>query len=98
VTRNIVSVGRDTPVAEAIRLMLDNHIGGLPVMDEARHLVGVLTEGDLLRRSKTGTQRHRPRSLELLMGPGQIAGEYASQRGRAADAPPSHQTDAGARR
>ena len=36
--------------------MLDNHISGLPVMDEARQLVGVLTEGDLLRRSETGTE------------------------------------------
>lgn len=63
--------------------MLDNHIGGLPVIDEAGQLVGVLTEGDLLRRSETGTERHRPRWLEVLMGPGRIAGEYASRRGRA---------------
>ena len=55
-TRNIVPVGRDTPVAGAMRLRLDNHISGLPVMDEARQLVGVLTEGDLLRRSETGTE------------------------------------------
>jgi CBS domain-containing protein len=34
-TRNIVPVERDTPVAETIRLILDNHISGLPVMDEA---------------------------------------------------------------
>jgi len=73
-TRNIVAVGRDTPVASAMRLMLDSHIGGLPVMDEAGRLVGVLTEGDLLRRSGSGTDRHCPRWFLVLMGPGRIAG------------------------
>jgi CBS domain-containing protein len=35
IARNIVPIGCGTPVAEAIRVMLDNHVGGLPVMDEA---------------------------------------------------------------
>ena len=63
-SRNILSVGRDATIAEAIRLMLDNQISGLPVIDAGR-LVGILTEGDLLRRSETGTERHRPRWLEI---------------------------------
>jgi CBS domain-containing protein len=41
--------------------MLGNHISGLPVIDEAEQLVEILTEGDLLRRTETGTERHRPR-------------------------------------
>jgi CBS-domain-containing membrane protein len=61
--------------AAAIQLMPDNHISGLPVMDETRRLVGVLTKRDLLRRSEAGTERHRPRWLEVLVGPGRIAGE-----------------------
>jgi CBS domain-containing protein len=81
-TRSIVSVSRDAPVAEAIRLMLDNHISGLPVIDEANQLVGILTEGDLLRRGETGTERHRPRWLEMLMGPGRLADEYVRTHGR----------------
>jgi len=81
-SRNILSVGRDAPIAEAIRLMLDNQISGLPVIDTAGRLVGILTEGDLLRRSETGTERHRPRWLEILMGPGRLAGEYVRTHGR----------------
>jgi CBS domain-containing protein len=81
-TRNIVSVGRGTPVREAIRLMLDKQISGLPVTDDVGKVVGILTEGDLLRRSETGTERHRPRWLEILMGPGRIAGEYVKTHGR----------------
>jgi CBS domain-containing protein len=81
-TRNVVSVRPDTSVAEAIRLMLDNRISGLPVIDAAGRLVGILTEGDLLRRGETGTERHRPRWLEILMGPGRLASEYVRTHGR----------------
>jgi CBS domain-containing protein len=81
-TREILSVRPDTTVAEAIRTMLDNRISGLPVIDEAGRLVGILTEGDLLRRGETGTERHRPRWLEILMGPGRLAEEYVRTHGR----------------
>src|SRR5260370_932089 len=64
-----------------MRRMSDTHISGLPVIDAGR-LVGSLTEGDLLRRSETGTERHRPRWLEILMGPGRLAGEYVRTHGR----------------
>ena len=84
-TREILSVRPDTTVAEAIRTMLDNRISGLPVIDEAGWLVGVLTEGDLLRRGETGTERQRPRWLEILMGPGRLAGEYVRTHGRKVD-------------
>jgi CBS domain-containing protein len=81
-TRDIITVARDAPVAAAIRLMLDNHISGLPVLDDKGYVVGILTEGDLLHRGETGTERHRPRWLELLMGPGRMAGEYVKTHGR----------------
>jgi CBS domain-containing protein len=81
-TRNLVTVGRETPVVQAIRAMLDNHVSGLPVLDDDGKLAGILTEGDLLRRGETGTERHRPRWLEVLMGPGRMAGEYVRTHGR----------------
>ena len=62
--------------------MLDKNISGLPVLDEGGKVVGIVTEGDLLRRSETGTERHRPRWLEILMGPGRLAGEYVRTHGR----------------
>ena len=84
-TREILSVGPDTTVVEAVRTMLDNRISGLPVIDAAGRLVGILTEGDLLRRGETGTERQRPRWLEILMGPGRLAGEYVRTHGRKVD-------------
>jgi CBS domain-containing protein len=80
-TRNVLTVGRETSVAQAIRMMLDNHVSGLPVLGDGK-VVGILTEGDLLRRSETGTEKHRPRWLEILMGPGRMAGEYVRTHGR----------------
>jgi CBS domain-containing protein len=81
-TRDVVTVGRGTPIAQAIRLMLDNGVSGLPVLAENGKVVGIITEGDLLRRSETGTERHYPRWLEILMGPGRLAGEYIRAHGR----------------
>lgn len=81
-TRDVLTVGPQTSVAEAIRLMLDNNVSGLPVLADNGKTVGILTEGDLLRRSETGTERHRPRWLEILVGPGRIAGEYVRSHGR----------------
>ena len=81
-TRKILSVRPDAMIAEAIRTMLDNRISGLPVIDESGRLVGILTEGDLLRRGETATERHRPRWLEILMGPGRLAEEYVRTHSR----------------
>jgi CBS-domain-containing membrane protein len=81
-TRDVLTVGQDTPVREAIRLMLDNKISGLPVLGDGGKVVGILTEGDLLRRGELGTERQRPRWLEVLMGPGRMAGEYVRTHGR----------------
>jgi len=81
-TQRIVSVAPETTVVEAIQLMLQNHISGLPVIDSAGNLVGVVTEGDFLRRVETGTQRKRSRWLELLVGPRTLAEDYAHSHGR----------------
>jgi CBS domain-containing protein len=81
-TPDVVSVDPDASVADAARLMLQRRISGLPVVDHAGELVGVITEGDFLRRVETGTQRRRSRWIEILLGPGQLAGEYVQTSGR----------------
>ena len=71
-TRTVISVEPDATVLHAARLMLQHHISGLPVIDRVGRLVGVLSEGDFLRRRETQTERRRSRWLEFLMGPGNI--------------------------
>ena len=78
----VISITPDAPVQSAIRLMLQHRISGVPVVEKDGRLVGMLTEGDLLRRSETGTERRRPRWLEFLLGPGRLAGEYTHTHGR----------------
>lgn len=81
-TRQVVSVRPDATIWEAARLMLQHRISGLPVVDNTGALVGILTEGDFLRRAETGTERKRPRWLEFLAGPGRLADEYVHANGR----------------
>lgn len=80
-TRNVISIDPDSTVLQAARLMLQHRISGLPVIDAKGELVGVLSEGDFLRRSETNTEKRRSRWLEFLMGPGRIAAEYSHSHG-----------------
>jgi CBS domain-containing protein len=67
-THPVVCVKCNSPVVEAAMLMLDNKISGLPVVDDRGHLVGMVTERDLLRSGGIATGEIRPRWLELLTG------------------------------
>ena len=81
-TQSTVTVDPDASITHAIHLMLKRRISGLPVVDDTGALVGIVTEGDLLRRAELGTQKRRPRWIEFLMGPGRLASEYVSACGR----------------
>jgi CBS domain-containing protein len=81
-TRNVISVKVDDSILSAARLMLQNRISGLPVVDANGALVGVVTEGDFLRRGELGTTRRRPKWLEFIVGPGRLAEEYVHESGR----------------
>ncbi len=81
-TRNVISVGPNESVLKAAQLMLLNRIGGVPVIDMTGKLVGIVTEGDFLRRIEIGTQRQGPKWLEFLIGPGRMAAEYVRTNGK----------------
>lgn len=81
-TTHVLTVGSDASVMQAAQLMLKNQISGLPVVDSNGSLVGIVTEGDFLRRGEIGTARRRPRWLEFLIGPGRLAEEYVRVSGR----------------
>lgn len=81
-TQPAITVPPQGSIFEAVRLMLQNKISGLPVVDESGNLVGILTEGDFLRRTETDTLRRRRRWIEFLVGPGKLAQEYVHASGR----------------
>jgi CBS domain-containing protein len=81
-TSPVVSAELDATVIQAAQIMLQKRISGLPVVDKDGRLVGIVTEGDFLRRAETGTERRRPRWLEFLIGPGRLADEYTRSHSR----------------
>jgi CBS domain-containing protein len=81
-TPDVLSVPPDASVVTAAQLMLQKRISGVPVINDVGNLVGIVTEGDFLRRAETGTGHRRPRWIEFFMGPGRLADEYVQISGR----------------
>jgi len=81
-TRSVISVTPAATITEAANVMLRWHISGLPVVDTSGKLVGIVTEGDFLRRSEISTQRKRGRWLKFLTGVGGTAADFVRENGR----------------
>ena len=81
-TRRVITVATGAPIVEAANTMLQNHISGLPVVEETGKLVGIISQGDFIRRAEIGTQRKRGRWLKLLLGSGKVASDFVHERGR----------------
>ncbi len=56
-TTKVVAVGPQMPVNAIAALLLERHISAVPVIDEDRRLLGIVSEGDLMRRTETGRRR-----------------------------------------
>jgi CBS domain-containing protein len=80
--RNVITVRPDTDVADAIKLLAQHDVSGLPVVGADGRLVGMLSEADLIHRVEIGTQTQRPAWLESLTGASTLAGEFAKSHGK----------------
>ena len=80
-TRSVITVTPEAPIVEAANIMLQRHLSGLPVVNMAGKLVGIISEGDFIRRSEIGTQRKRGRWLKLILGPGKAATDFVHEHG-----------------
>jgi CBS-domain-containing membrane protein len=83
-TYGVIGVPETASLAEAVETMLRSRVSALFVFDAHKAVVGVLSEGDLLRRGELGAERKRPHWLELLLGSGRLAEAYAHEHGRKA--------------
>lgn len=79
---SVISVKPETSILEAAEIMLQHHISGLPVVDRSNKLVGIVSEGDFLRRSEIGTQKKHGRWLSFILGPGREALDFVREQGR----------------
>ncbi|TIT35510.1 MAG: CBS domain-containing protein [Mesorhizobium sp.] len=81
-SRPVVGIDPSASIAEAAGVMLSKKVSGLPVIRNDGRLVGIVSEGDFLRRGELGTERKRSRWLEFLVSPGKAADEYVRANGR----------------
>ncbi len=80
-TRPVITVTPETTIVEAANTMLRRHVSGLPVVDAAGKLIGIVSEGDFIRRGEIGTQRKRGRFLKFILGPGKAASDFVHEHG-----------------
>ena len=85
-TSPVVSAQPDSPVLEIVQLMIDNHISALPIVARDGKLVGLVSEGDLIRRSELGSRDYTSWWLSAIGGKIVLAEEFVRSHGmRAAD-------------
>lgn len=65
-TKEVLSLSPSTKIVEAAEIMLSKRVGGLPVVDENQHIVGILTEGDFI--GKNIEIPHGLRTIPELLG------------------------------
>ncbi|MCW2274358.1 CBS domain-containing protein [Rhodoblastus acidophilus] len=81
-TRDVKTVAPEATIDEAVNVLLSIRASGLPVLDSAGRLVGIVSESDFLHRVEIGTAKRRPRWIEFLLGPGEVAEAYVMSHSR----------------
>jgi CBS domain-containing protein len=79
-TQNVITIDPEMEVAAIAQLLLDNRISAVPVIANDT-LVGIVSEGDLLRRHETGTERRRSWWLQMFGPLDEMAREYVQSHG-----------------
>jgi CBS domain-containing protein len=83
-TDSVISVDPDVPVEQIAALMLGRGISAVPVIGAHGQLVGIVSEGDLIRRGEIGTQKRRSWWLSILTDKPTLAEDYIKARARKA--------------
>ena len=79
---NVITVGPDACLQDVAHLFLTNRISAAPVVSTDGKIVGIVSEGDLMRRAEAGTGRRRSWWLSLLTGREVLAAEYIKEHSR----------------
>src|SRR5271157_3749492 len=75
-TTKVITVGENASVADVAKLLAERGISAVPVVDKQNRVIGLVSEGDLLHRAETGTERRRSWWLEMMASTNQLAGDY----------------------
>lgn len=82
--KDVVTTGPEASVQELATLMLERRISGLPVVDGSGRLLGIVSEGDLIRRPEIDTDRVKLGWLRLLLSDEARARDFVKSHGRKA--------------
>lgn len=75
-TRDVCSIGPQAGVEEIAKLLVERNISAVVVVDDDRQVVGLVSEGDLMRRCETGTERKRSKWRQIIAENDALAREY----------------------
>ncbi len=79
----VITTKPSASVREVAHTLLTHHISAVPVIDDAGRMVGIVSEGDLMRRADLGTERHRAWWLAALFAEEEeLAAEYVKQHSK----------------
>ncbi|WP_235041612.1 CBS domain-containing protein [Vreelandella profundi] len=82
-TPKVISVGPDAEVRDIAQLLINNRISAVPVIDAEQRVIGIVSEGDLMRQLKNDDDGPQSWWLSLVSG-GKDPGDYVKQHGRKA--------------
>ena len=72
-TSEVISIDEDATVPAVARLLAERDISAVPVVDKDNRVIGMVSEGDLLHRAETGTERRRSWWLEMMASTNKLA-------------------------
>jgi CBS domain-containing protein len=75
-TTKVITVGENASVADVAKLLAERGVSAVPVVDKDHKVIGMVSEGDLLHRTETGTEKCRSWWLEMMASTDQLAGDY----------------------
>src|ERR1700751_1567811 len=75
-TSEVITVDENATVQEAAKLLAEHGISAVPVVDKDNQVIGMVSEGDLLHRAETGTERRRSWWLDMMASTNTLAGDY----------------------
>ena len=81
-TVGVITVAPETAIEEVASQLLENGISAVPVVDGEDRLLGIVSEGDLMRRAESGTERRPSWWLHLFSSSQEHARDYVKSHGR----------------
>jgi CBS domain-containing protein len=83
--RNVVSVKPDDAVGDVVDLLLEHDISAVPVIDDDKNVIGIVSEADLVRRKEIDTDRTHHWWIKAVLPASKLAHEFSKAHGQRVD-------------